>query len=68
MLYSTLFSAALIAASSFGYATPVPTEKLAEKAKVIPFVNKHAAARNSEDYSPLAVSKRDLHRIQQQNE
>ncbi|KAG8894451.1 Type I transmembrane sorting receptor, partial [Tulasnella sp. 408] len=69
MLYSTLLSTALIAASSLVHATPVPTEeKLAEKAKVIPFVNKHAAARNSEDYSPLAVSKRDLHRIQQRNE
>ncbi|KAG8959637.1 Type I transmembrane sorting receptor [Tulasnella sp. 425] len=38
------------------------------KAKIIPFVNKHAAARNSENYSHSAVSKRDLHRIQQRNE
>ncbi|KAG9022673.1 Type I transmembrane sorting receptor [Tulasnella sp. UAMH 9824] len=59
MLYSTLLSTALIAASPFGYATPVPTEeKLAEKAKVIPFVNKHAAARNSENYSPFARNER----------
>ncbi|KAG9031854.1 hypothetical protein FS837_002876, partial [Tulasnella sp. UAMH 9824] len=69
MLYGPLLSTALIAASSFVYATPLPTEeKLAAKAKVIPFVNKHAAARNSENYSPSAVSKRDLHRIQQRNE
>ncbi|KAG8912670.1 Type I transmembrane sorting receptor [Tulasnella sp. 408] len=69
MLYGTLLSTALIAASSFVYATPLLTkEKLAEKAKVIPFVNKHAAAWKSENYSPLAVSKRDLHRIQQRIE
>ncbi|KAG8921052.1 Type I transmembrane sorting receptor [Tulasnella sp. 417] len=70
MFYGTLLSTALIATSSFVYATPVPTdsEKLAEKAKVISFVNKHAAARNSEKYTPAAVSKRDLHRIQQRNE
>ncbi|KAG8973498.1 Type I transmembrane sorting receptor [Tulasnella sp. 425] len=69
MLYVPLLSTALLAASSFVYATPVPAEqKLAEKAKIIPFVNKHAVVRNSENYSHSAVSKRDLHRIQQRNE
>ncbi|KAG8980266.1 hypothetical protein FRB90_007704, partial [Tulasnella sp. 427] len=69
MLYATFLSSALLAASSLVYATPVPTEQeLAVKAKVIPFVNKHAAARSPESYSHSAVSKRDLDRIHKRSE
>ncbi|KAG8975298.1 hypothetical protein FRB90_009557, partial [Tulasnella sp. 427] len=69
MLYTTLLSSALLATSSLVYATPVPSDqKLAAKAKVIPFVNKHAVARNSGCTSPSDLSKRELSRIHKRNE
>lgn len=69
MLYSTFLSTAILTTSAFVYATPVAAEQnLAEKATVIPFVNQHAAARNSENYSHSAVLKRDLDRARKINE
>ncbi|KAG8952202.1 Type I transmembrane sorting receptor [Tulasnella sp. 424] len=60
-------TAGILAAACLVSATPVPSDN-DPKARIIPFVNKHAAARRSESYSFSETTKRDLHRIQRRNE
>ncbi|KIO31954.1 hypothetical protein M407DRAFT_18983 [Tulasnella calospora MUT 4182] len=59
----------LAAASSLVSATPVPSQQNDQpRARIVPFVNKHAVARRSESYNPTDVVARDLHLIQRRNE
>ncbi|KAG8973490.1 Type I transmembrane sorting receptor [Tulasnella sp. 425] len=60
-------TAGILAAASLVSATPVPSND-DPKARIVPFVNKHAAARRSESYNLPETTKRDLHRIQRRNE
>ncbi|KAG8952200.1 hypothetical protein FRC04_004907 [Tulasnella sp. 424] len=67
MVHFSIISAGILAAASLVSATPVPSND-DPKARIVPFVNKHAAARRSESYSFSETTKRDLHRIQRRNE
>ncbi|KAG8952204.1 hypothetical protein FRC04_004911 [Tulasnella sp. 424] len=60
-------TAGILAVASLVSATPVPSNN-EPKARIIPFVNKHAAARRSKSYNLSETSKRELHRIQGRNE
>lgn len=72
MVHFSLLSATaglLAAASSLVSATPVPSQQNDQpRARIVPFVNKHAVARRSESYNPADVVARDLHRIRRRNE
>ncbi|KAG8946601.1 Type I transmembrane sorting receptor [Tulasnella sp. 408] len=71
MVHFSLLSATagLLAAASLVSATPVPSNQNEEpRARIVPFVNKHAVARSSESYNHADVVERDLRRIQRRNE
>ncbi|KAG8929902.1 hypothetical protein FRC01_003559 [Tulasnella sp. 417] len=71
MVHFSLLSAAagILAAASVVSATPVPSNPSDQpRAFIVPFDNKHAAARRSMNYEPSQLSKRDLRRVQKRNE
>ncbi|KAG8911400.1 hypothetical protein FRC00_006567, partial [Tulasnella sp. 408] len=71
MVHFSLLSAtaSILAAASLVSATPLPSNPDDQpRAVIVPFVDKHVAARRSTNYSPSESIKRDLRRIQQRNE
>ncbi|KAG9020355.1 hypothetical protein FS837_008296, partial [Tulasnella sp. UAMH 9824] len=72
MVHFSLLSATaglLAATASLVSATPVPSNQNEEpRARIVPFVNKHAVARSSEGYNHGDVVERDLRRIKRRNE
>ncbi|KAG8893353.1 hypothetical protein FRC01_013653, partial [Tulasnella sp. 417] len=72
MVHLSLLSATagfLAAASSLVSATPVPSHQDEQpRAHIVPFANKHAVTRRSENFNVVDVVERDLRRIQRRNE
>ncbi|KAG8901112.1 hypothetical protein FRC01_009921 [Tulasnella sp. 417] len=71
MVHFSLLSAAagILTAASVVSATPVPSNPSDQpRAFIVPFVNKHAAARRSMKYERSQLIKRDLRRVQERNE